>query len=195
VIGSWIDENKKKKDGEAQRTYGVIVGKRVLFGQQESTVEQALDVLDGNSSNLAGSSTFPQLGASEDASIIEGAAREFPLTEPGPQAVILKMSRLISLQIGESQQQVNATLNLVAKDATAANQIAAIAQGLLALVKLQQQNPAAGKIAQALQIHQDGAAITASLTLPADAVVEALKADAARKAAKKQEHEDAEDAK
>jgi hypothetical protein len=192
VIANWIDDKKQKKHGVAPRTYGAIVGKRVIFGQQEWTVAQALDVLDGTTPNLSSAASFSQLGASGDTSIIEGAARDIQLSDKGPQAEILKMSRLVVLQLGEHQQKIQGTLMLEAKDEATATQIAAIGQGLLALFKLQHENPEAGKIAQALQVRQDGATVTASLTLPDSDLVDALKADAARKAAKK-EHENAED--
>jgi hypothetical protein len=192
VIASWIDEKNKRKHSGAVRTYGAIQGKRVIFGQRETLVARALDVLDGSAPNLSSSESFSQLGATNDTSIIEGAARELQLPDEGPQAQILKMSRLVVLQIGEQQQKIVGTLTLEAKDEATATQIAAIGQGLLALGKLQQQNPEAGKLAQALQIHQDGATVTASLALPENDVVDALKADAARKAAKR-ERENAED--
>lgn len=189
TIGSWIDENKKK-DG---RTYGVIVGKRVLFGRDETSVTRALDVLDGTSPSLANGSNFAQFAASDDKSIIEGGASAFPLGEAGPQAVILKLTRVVGISISDTDQQVKATLGLVSKDESAASQIAAIGQGLLALLKLQKQNPDASKVADSVQIHQDGAKLTATVTLPEEQLIAALKADAARKAAKKQQHENAED--
>lgn len=196
VVGSWIDDKDKKKHGTPPRTYGVIRGKQVIFGKQESNITQALDVLDGRVPNLASSSSFSQLGAKEDANILEGAARDLQLSDPGPQAAILRMARLITLQVKETQPQLSATLSLEAKDASTASEVSAMAGGLLAFVKLQQDNAVAAKIAKVLQIHQDGAIITASLTLPDDEVVDAIKADAAHKAAKKEkETEAAEDSK
>jgi hypothetical protein len=193
VIRSWIDDNQKKKHGGAGRTYGAIQGKRVIFGKEESMVAQALDVLDGSTPNLSGSSNFSQLGASGDTSILEGAARDIQLPDMGPQAEILKKSRLVLLQLGQQQKKIQGTLTLEANDEETATKISAIGQGLLALLQFQQQNPGAVKIAQALKVHQDGATVTASLSLPADDVIDAIKADAARKAAKKEQEKSEDD--
>jgi hypothetical protein len=186
VISSWIDDNQRKKHGDPRRTYAAIQGKRVIFGQRESMVAQALDVLDGSEPNLSSSSKFSQLGASGDTSIIEGAARDIQLPGNEPQAEILKMSKLVLLQLGQQQNKIQGTLTLEANDEETATKISAIGQGLLALLQLQQQNTGAVKIAQALKVHQDGTTVTASLSMPADDVINAIKADAARKAAKKE---------
>src|SRR5580658_34712 len=47
VIYSWIDDKKKAKEGEHARIYGAIAGHRVVLGQEESHLAEALDVIDG----------------------------------------------------------------------------------------------------------------------------------------------------
>jgi len=74
-------------------------------------------------------------------------------------------------------------LALEAKDEQVAGQMALIAQGMVALLKLQDEKPEAVKLANALAIAQNGASVSATLSLPNDDILAILKADAARKAA------------
>ena len=62
--------------------------------------------------------------------------------------------------------------------------VLSIAQGLVALMKIQTNKPESVKLANALTIVQDGASVSGKITLPAGDVVEIIKADAARKAAR-----------
>jgi len=185
VIHSWIDDKKKGKHGLQPRTYAAIQGPRVIFSKQESSVAQALAVLDGATANLAATSEFPQLGAAGDASIVEGAARKLALSNSDPNAAIFRMSKRVLLQMGETNAQITATLGLEANDSETAGQIASIAQGLVALMKLQHDKPESLKLAQALTLKHDGATATATLALPESDLIDALKAGAARKAARK----------
>jgi hypothetical protein len=186
VIHSWIDEHKKGKGGLAHRTYGAIQGPRVIFGQQLAAVKRALDVLGGTAASLAGADEFPQLGAPGDTSLVEGAAHsKMAAANSDPKAAIFGLSKTIRLQVGETHEQVAATLMLEAKDVETAGQIASIAQGLVALATLQQNKPEAQKLAQALALKKDGASVIATLTLPDSDVIAFLKAETARKAARK----------
>jgi len=187
VIHHWIDENKQAKNGVTPRTYAAIAGARVIFGQRLARVANALDVLDGVSPNLGKSKSFPRLGTA--AGFIHAAAHKLELPESDPNAAIFRLSKSISVDIAEAQQQVKATVNLEANDDEIAEHIASIAQGLVALGKLQTEKPEIGKLAKAVAIKQDGAVITINLSLPASDAVELIKADAARKAAKNSERE------
>jgi hypothetical protein len=182
-IHSWIDE--KRRDGEKPRVYAALGGSHlVIFGPQEARVVEALDVVDSITPSLAASKVFPQLGAGNDGTILQGAARKLDL--PDPNAAIFKLSKVIGLQVAEAQQQLTATLRLDADDEEVARNMSSIAQGLVALVRLQKEK-SASKFADALSIKQEGASIVASLSVPAADVVEGLKGHAARKAEKKAE--------
>jgi hypothetical protein len=87
--------------------------------------------------------------------------------------------------LGELQHQLTATLTLEANDEEVATNIASIAQGLVALMKLQKEKPESARFAEALALKQDGPTVTARLTLPVSEALELIKADAARKAQKK----------
>jgi hypothetical protein len=191
TIHNWIDEKKKPRNGVQPRVYAAIQGARVIFGQREQPVAQALDVLDGAASRLSASTAFPEMGAAGDTSFIEAAARKLDLPGSDPNAAIFRLSKLARFQISEAQGQVNAALTLEANDEETAGQMLSIAQGLVGLMKLQKEKPEAVKFADALIVKQDGARVVATLAMPATDFVEIMKADAARRAAKKAQREQA----
>jgi len=195
TIYNWIDDKKKPKDGVRPRVYAVIHGKRVVLSQHAAGVRTALDVLDGSAPNLNSTKAFAPLGMPEDASFLEGAAAKIDLPGADPNAAIFRLSRLIRLQLGGDSQRLNATLTLEANDSDTASQLAAVAHGLVALVKLQQEKPEVVKLASALNLRQDDASVVATVSLPANDVLDFLKADAARKEkqAHKPKHEKAEE--
>jgi len=185
VIYNWIDDKKKAKNGVKPRVYAAIAGARVVFGQREDRVAQALDVLDGATPSLATSTLLPELGAAGDVSFIEAAASRFDLPSADPNAAMFRLSKQGRLQLADAQGRINGVLSLEAKDDEVAGHIASIAQGLISLLKLQQDKPESAKFAQALTLKQEGPRVTISLDMPATDVVELMKADAARKAEKK----------
>lgn len=187
LIYNWVDEKKPVKNGVQPRTFAAISGRNiVIFGQKEAPVTQALDVLDRTASSLA-AGTFPQLGAAGDTSLIEAATQKIDAAAADPNAAIFRLAKLLQLQVGETGRQVTARLTLGASDEGVAKTMASVAQGLVALMKLQQDKPGTVKFAEALSLAQEGPVVTASLTLPAEDVVAGMKADAARKAAKQAE--------
>ena len=185
TIHSWIDDKKKAKDGVKPRIYAAIQGNRVIFAQREENVAQALDVAASSAPSLAGGNVFPELGLPDNAHVVEAAARKMDLSGSDPNAAILKMAQSIQLVMGESQKQFNGAITLVADSAEVSGHVLEIAQGLLALAKLQTDKPEAVKVANAVNLKQDGARVVGTLALPAGDVVEMMKADAARKAALK----------
>ncbi len=187
VIYNWIDEKKPAKDGVQPRTFAAISGRNiVIFGQKEAPVAQALDVLDRTARGLA-TGSFPQLGAPGNANLIEAATQKIDAAATDPSAAIFRLAKLLQLQASETGRQVTARLTLEAGDENVAQTMTTVAQGLVGLMKLQQNKPEAVKFAEALSLVQDGPVVTASLTMPAEDVVAGMKADAARKAAKQAE--------
>ncbi len=135
------------------------------------------------------SGVFPQLGVNGNGSIVQAAARKLDLPDSEPGAALFRMSKLARLQVSEAQGQLKATLNLEASDEDVARQMATVGQGLVALMKLQKDNPGSAKLAEALSLKQDGASVVVSLSVPTGEAIEFAKADAARKAQKKAEKE------
>lgn len=184
VIHNWIDDKKQTKDGVKPRVYAAIQGSRVIFGQREDAVARALDVFAAGAPNLAGSKVFPELGLPGNVHFVEAAARKMKLPDSDPNAAILKMSQSVQLVLGESQQQFTGALTLVADNEEVAGHVQSIVQGLLSLAKLQNDKPESVKVANAITLTKEGDRVVGNLVLPASEVVEIMKADAARKAAK-----------
>ncbi len=180
VIYNWIDEKKAPRNGVKPRTYAAIAGTRVIFGQREETVQQALDVIDRTVPNLGKTGNYPGLGSPGDVSFLAGGARKIPVPASDPNAAILKMSKSVRLQIAEKDEKVSANLTLEATDADRATQMTTVAQGLVAMLKLQQR-PEAVKLADAIALKQEGNSIILKLALPSDELISMMKAGAARK--------------
>jgi hypothetical protein len=184
TVYNWVDDKKKHHHGEKERVYATIQGNRIIFGQRESAVSQALDVLDGSSPNLSAARAFPQLGGAGDTTFLTGAARKLDLSQSDPNAAIFRLSKSFRLQVGEVHQHLIGTLTLEANDDEVAGSMMSIAQGMIGLLKLQKDKPEAAKFLQAIALKQDGASIVLTIDIPTDDVVNAMKASEERKAAK-----------
>jgi len=187
TIHSWIDDKKKPKGDVKPRIYAAIEGNRVIFAQREENVAKALDVAEKKEASLAKGRAFPELGRADSGHVVEAAAQKLNLPGSNPNANILKLSKSIQLVMGEKEDLFNGQVTLVADSDEVAGHVFSIVQGLLALAKLQTDKPEAVKLANAVDLKQDGSRIVGSLSLPAADVVAAMKADAARKAALKQD--------
>ena len=176
TIHNWIDERRLGKP----RTFAAIhAGRVVVFGQTETGVSRALDVLDRNAPNLASGAAFPEMGARSGA-IVQAAATKLDLTED-PNAAIFRMSKEIHFRMDEPSRQVNAVLTLKTEGAEVAGHVASIAQGLVSLMKLQTEKPESVKIAHALTITTVDSEVTATLKLAASDMIEVFKTGVARK--------------
>ncbi len=186
TIHNWIDEKKKSADGGVARTYAAIYGNRVIFGQSEARVGLALDAIDRLTPNLAGTaSALASLGSPVPAGsgvFVQAAARKMDLPAGDPNAAMFRLSQGISLELAEAQEQIKATMVLEAGNDEVAVHLTSIVQGVVSLMKLQQEKPEAVKLAQAMAIKQDGSKVVGTLTLSASELLEAMKASAARKA-------------
>jgi hypothetical protein len=182
VIHNWINEKKKGTHGDKPRFYAAIQGNRVIFGQREDAVSAALDVLDGIAPSLP-ATAFPDLGVSGNSNFIEVAVRKLDIPDAAPNAAILRLSKTLQVLVGEKDRQFQAAVTLVADTDEAAGHIASIAQGLMALMSLQTNQPDSVKLANAISIKQNGSSVLGTVTLPAGDAVAMMKADAARKAA------------
>jgi hypothetical protein len=184
TIHSWVDENKTDKTGNHPRIYAAIEGVRVIFSQRQESLAAELDVLDKTTPNLASSKNFSDLSAPGNGTFLEAGARRLDLPDSDPNAAILRMSKQLILVVGETQSKTSASLTFEASDDQVAEHICAIAKGLLALGKLQKDKPEFTKVTDGISLKQDGAKVTATLAIPATDVLDAVKADAARKARK-----------
>ena len=179
TIHNWIDEKKKAKDGVKPRTYAAIHGQTVIFAQKESRVAEALDVLDRARPNLAANKQFAALG--NGAAFLQGAARKLDLSDADPSAAVFKQSKMIRLNVGETERNVQAALTLQTESEEVAGQIESIGRGLIGLLSLRQGKPEVQKLVRGLVVQKEGAAVTVKLSLPADDVIEMLKSMEAKK--------------
>jgi hypothetical protein len=173
-IYTWIDQ-KAKSNSDSPHIYAAIKGDRIILSKGETPVTTELDVLDGNVPTLAGEKTLPELGGPGHGNVIEAVVRKFDFGGEDPNAAIFKMSKIVRFQVGEKADHIAATLSFEAKDEDVANQISAIAQGLVALLKLQQGDTNILKVARAISLHQDGATVTATASVLSQDVVDLIK--------------------
>jgi len=187
TIHSWIDEKAQEKDGEKPRSYGAIYkGKVLIIGQKESRVADALDVMDKSKPDLTTSKGYPRLASNAGGGFIIGAARKLDLPNNDPGAMVLKQSKSFWLSVGQTESRIEVALDLEAKDEAVAKQMGDISRGLLALLSMQTDKPDAVKLAQGLEISQEGKTVSVKLSLPADDLVAMIKAKAAEKKAEKE---------
>src|SRR5208283_4114273 len=102
-----------------------------------------------------------------------------------PDAALLRMAKMALLEIGEAQGQLKLTLNLEAGDEEVSKQMLSVGQGLVALMKLQQDNPGSIKLAEGLSLRQIGTGVAATLAVPTAEAIELMKASAAKAAQRK----------
>jgi hypothetical protein len=165
IIHTWTDE-KKKAAGEESLISATIVGKRVIFGQSEAAVAGELDVLDGKAPNLENDKEMSELWTADGGNFLQAMVNKFDFVGKDANSAILRGSKVVRLNVGETGEQLKAMLNLEAGDPDKATQIASIAQGLLALGKLQQDKPALSNLASTINIKLDGRNVMATLSIP-----------------------------
>jgi hypothetical protein len=185
VIYSWLDDKKKTSEGDSPRIYGAISGNRVVFGQDASHLAEALDVIDGTAPSLSGKKGLPKAEAGESI-LVEGVLLKFDFGDGDDKAAIFKKAKSVHLKLSEAANNMTAKVRLEAADENTATQIAAIAQGLLAVVKLQMPNDQSTKLANAIVIKQDGAMVGLSISEPSSELSSDV-VDMVKKGQKKEE--------
>jgi hypothetical protein len=194
TIHSWVDE--KKRASAKPRTYASIYRNRlIVFGQAESRVAAALDALDHSVPVLTPTNALVRFADGGNGSFLVATARKLDLSPSDPNAAaIFRSTKVFRLQLAESQRQLNGTMTLDTNDEEVAKTIASIGQGLIGLLKLQQEKTEAVKLAEALSLKQEGAGIVVNLSLPADDVTAFIKTRLKKEAEKTQKAEKAEKA-
>ncbi len=186
VIYSWLDDKKKGKEGAPPRVFGAILGHRLVFGQTQAHLADALEVMEGHAPNFSRSRALPDPATGETA-LIQGVILKFDFDSPDPNAAIFKMSKSVRLQLSEMGSSLAATVNFEAADADSATQVAAIAQGLVAILKLQKADANALKLANAIALKQNGPAVGLTVSFPSSEVIDMIK-DGQAQAARRAQH-------
>jgi hypothetical protein len=85
------------------------------------------------------------------------------------------MSKSVRVKLSEVANNMTATVRLEAADADTATNMEAIAQGLMALLKLQKSDTNVLKLANAIMIKQDGPAVGLTLSEPSSELIDMIK--------------------
>jgi RNA processing factor Prp31 len=152
------------------------VGHRVVFGKSEDALSHALDVLDGKADRLKDEKLLlPK--ESGDLVVAEGCLRKFDLGQNNPASAVFQSSKTVRFQLAEAGEKVGAKVSFQTKDDDAATQVAAMINGLLALVRIQKDNGDQNliKLANAIEVKQDGTTVTLSLSEPSADLVQMIK--------------------
>ena len=104
-----------------------------------------------------------------------------------PNAAIFKMSKSVRIQLTEAADTMKAAIHFEAGDADTATQIGAIAQGLVAMLKLQKSDPNASKLANGIVVKQDGPVVACTISLPSSQLIDMIKEGQRKAASKAQE--------
>lgn len=177
TIYNWVDEKKKSVDGTA-RVYASLASRRLMFGKTEPALLAALDVIDGKSPAFSGSKLLLEPAPGELV-VAQGRALKFSMDDNNPSAAIFQASKSVRVQLGEAGDNVAAKVSFEAKDEDSANQISAMVNGLLALLRFQKDNPDLLKLANGINVRQDGVAVILSLSAPSADIIQLLKKGAA----------------
>jgi hypothetical protein len=177
LIYSWLGKKKKTNDDERPRVYGAVAGHRIVFGQNESHLADALEVIGGKAPTYSGEKGLPEATPGESV-LVQGVILKFDFGSAGPESAIFKMSKSVRLKLSEVASNTTATVRFEAADAGTATQIDLVAQGLMALLKLQKDNAAALKLANVIAIQQDGSAVVLTFSMPSSELADSAKARA-----------------
>jgi hypothetical protein len=107
VIYSWLDDKKKAKDGETPRVYGAISGHRVVFGQDESHLADALNVIDGTAPSFSSKKGLPTADAGESI-LLEGMLLKFDFDDADDKAAIFKKAKSVRVKLSEAGNNMTA---------------------------------------------------------------------------------------
>lgn len=179
-IYSWIDKKSEANGDPNPRKYAVIMTNILIIGARADTVVSALNVIEGQGPNFASSQEWPELGMKNSPDFLQGAAHKVDLND-GTVVALLKTASDIKLRASETDEELHAVLSAEAGGETSARQMSIAARGLVALLSLENNSPAGGKVADAITIRQKGSAVTATLSVPSTDFVAALKAYNANK--------------
>jgi hypothetical protein len=175
VIYSWIDKKQNPNGNGGPRNYGVVQKGFMAVSKDNERLNTALAVMDGTAPNLSTGKALPELDTASDATFVQASARNLDFLGPDPKVALLKMSRRTKFRASEADEQLNAVLTLEVGDEAKARQMSVAAQGLVALVGLQQENPKAASLAASISVKQNGGTMTATLSAPSTDLIAALK--------------------
>lgn len=172
TLHQWISDDS----GENQ--VGVFArDNMILLSQSRISIEQALDVLDGNISALTQSDNLTCLNNAPVNPIFLMAAEDLgQLTGDHANAAILKNSDVLVFVADEDNQNFSLALDLWTQEVQSAAQIEQIILGIKAFLQLnQKEEPEVAQLLQSLQFQRQDTLISIRFRYPSEALFNFLK--------------------
>jgi len=170
TIHSWVDANK----GNRPQAGCVVSSELIIFGENLTTVQAALDVLAGTSPGLAADAALVLALPTQPAPILLAAAGGGDGWKGrGGRSAFVQQVSSIGLSATEQNQRLILSANAIATDATVATKLRDMGQGLLALAAFNQeiqQFPVLAQAVQSAQISTDGAKVHATVSCDLEAL-------------------------
>lgn len=168
TIHTWIDE---KKPGI--RTYGcVMADDLIVIGDGKQLVKDAIDVIDGNASDMSGMKGLPGLTNAAESAFFVASADMSQMPEIHPKAAVLKQNNAGSVSFAEEDGRFKGTVSLLAKDAESAMAVHSIVQGLIGLARLNEnQDQRLLAMLTAMKLDVSGNEVSVSLDYPVADVI------------------------
>lgn len=180
MVHKWFDKGREH--------YGSFYKDDVIvIANSEENIHEGLDVMDGDSANLAAKAEVSDFQFAPAGAFFLAAAKGISeQTAVPPKAMILKMADRLLLVAGEVEGVDYIQVVLQARDETAAIQIQQMLQGIIAFgAMMGEQNPMLAELAQAVQLTLDGTKVKLRLAQPTEKVFDFLKVMEAKKHQKK----------
>jgi len=183
TVHSWIDD-KKPADG---RQYGCFHGaNRVLMSRGLDMLKEALDVLDGKHAALKDGRAFGAVLPVQAPFFMAGADMD-DASALNPNAQVLKQAQSGQMALAEQAGTLSLSVQLLSRDASAASNIQAVAQGMVAMAQLNaQQNQDLAQIAQAVKLTLDGTTVRLDFAYPSQKLITMAEDALAKQAARRQ---------
>lgn len=178
TLHRWLDE--KKNDREQ---FGYVLGDRLVIGNQEERLRASLDVLKGKAGPQLPAPNAPAGTLVASVAVEDLARLQQAKGNDDVGARLLAQARTATLALSEDGDRFAVRADLVAKDASTAQQMQQLVQGLVALGNLHaggqgaQAMPVAFKeLIRSAQVRQEGASVVLTGQVQAQAVVDLLEA-------------------
>lgn len=181
AVHHWVDS---RAGGISKPNYGAFATPtQLVVSQDRGTLESTLDILGGRSAAVAVPLVDRLAPGWKDNTFLFAVANTANAAMLNPQAALLKQAEGAMLTFGEADGHFRAGLRLLAANATTAQQLQMIVQGLIGLLTLQEgQHPERAELARAMQVTTEGEAVDIALSFPAAEMIETLKQMAAQNA-------------
>jgi hypothetical protein len=179
VLHSWIDD-KKPAEG---RQYGAFhpLG-LVAISHGRDMLQEALSVLDGSQPSLDIAKAFGT-GVPTQAPFFMAGANVAGMGDANPNAAMLKQADAGQLAFDEKGSNLVINVIVATKDAQAASNMQAAAQGMIAIAQLgQERNPGMAELAQAAHVTMEGKTVHLDVTYPVVKALAMIEQGMARKA-------------